>query len=240
MIDYLYYFASLIDVGLTVAILYAVAFTNRKGLSMNSQVLFCIAHLMRFANTLLSFGDLWQWMSLELSMHIALQIFYVLTSTYIVYVIYKKKKSNRTPTQEADPDFIHWYYLLIPSLLIGVLCNYSADRSTFFDMLSQWVDCLADLPQIYLIYSLSKKQRGQVDAFVGDYVFALSTVRMMFFLSYFIHGHIAYGLLNHISYQIGIAYLLRFAIYGDFAYKYILYRFYGQKEIFVDQFDSIL
>ena len=124
--------------------------------------------------------------------------------------------------------------------MIGIFCNYSADTTTFIDMLSQWIDSLADLPQIYLIYSLTKKQRGQVETFVGDYVFALSSVRMMFFISYFIYGHITYGLLNHISYQITIAYLLRFAVYGDFAYKYVLYRFYGQKEIFLDQFDTIL
>jgi len=242
MFDFLYYISSIVDIGLTCVILYAVVFKHRKGISLNAQILHGSAHLLRTLSMLINIRDYWALDTFSFLSECIVQIFYIASSCFIVYTLYMKKREmkNSTSYASANPDFIEWQYLFVPAIIIGSICNLSQPWQIFY-MVSFWVDAVADLPQIYMIYSFSKSQKGKVDNFVADYVFLLSTSRMGFFLSYIIYGHISYGLLRFIEWQIVFMQLLRLAVYADFVYKYVRYRFYGEKEAFlIDELDAIL
>lgn len=245
MYDLFFYMSTIVDIGLTCAIFYAVFFRGQRGISLNAQILHGSAHMLRTVHFLVNIRAYWALGTLSFVGELLMQAFYVVSSGLIVYTLYKRNQQTQHNTSytSANPDFVEWYYLFVPAVVVGAMFNISLISMPWqmCQMIAFWVDAVADLPQIYMIYSYSKSQKGRVDNFVADYVFLLSASRMGFFLSYLIYGHISYGLLQFLEWQVIVMQLLRLAVFADFVYKYIRYRFYGEKEAFLaDPLDSVL
>jgi ER lumen protein retaining receptor len=145
-----------------------------KGISLNSQVSYLIVFAFRYL-------DLFHTRILYL---FVMKVVYLFASALIVYLIAFKLPYKRS--YNASQDSLNCVYLVVPSVLLGLLFHED-DQSLVFRVLwsaSYFLESVSILPQLVVVHDMARHQSGFVENLTSHYVFSLGGYRVLYLLNW--------------------------------------------------------
>ncbi|OHS99935.1 ER lumen protein retaining receptor [Tritrichomonas foetus] len=197
---------------ISVVILLYKMFSKKScsGISLKTQFAYLVVFLTRYCNDGFFDPPLY---------NILFKIFYI-GSALAICVIMKFGPTNIKYTYEDRHDTFRVTFLFIISLPLAYFTRPYKSLYSFVFAYSLWVECVAILPQIFLMARSSK-----FDIMNREYVFFLSVYRLFYLLNWIYKLVTDTGKTPHVVWITGIIQTL---IYSDFIYEYFKLKISGR------------
>ncbi|OLL24447.1 ER lumen protein-retaining receptor [Neolecta irregularis DAH-3] len=178
------------------------------GISFKTQALYALVFATRYLDLL--YGS---WHSMY---NVAMKIFFIGSSLYILYLI----KVPFKPTRDPAIDTFKLEYLVGGALIMSLIANYEYSFPEILWSFSIWLEAVAILPQLFII-----QRTGEAENITTHYVAALGAYRGLYIPNW-LYRYFAEGFFDPIAVIAGI---IQTVIYLDFFYIYFTKVLKGQK-----------
>lgn len=168
------------------------------GLSVKTQTLYVIVFLTRYLDLFTKYVSLYNFL---------MKIFFIVSTTYIVYIM--TKKYSRSIREDLDTFPIK--YLIYGSLLASLIFTHKYSFREITWSFSLWLESVAILPQLFML-----QRTGEAENITTHYIFALGLYRVLYIPNW-IYRYFAEGVFDYIAVLSGI---IQTIVYSDFFYIY--------------------
>jgi ER lumen protein retaining receptor len=170
-----------------------------SGISFKTQALYLVVFVTRYLDLFTNFVSPY---------NTVMKIFFIASSTYILYLMWFKYKSTWDPAL----DTFRVEFLVPPCILLALVWNYERSVKEVLWAFSIYLEAVAVLPQLFQL-----TRTGEAESITVHYMFALGGYRALYLVNwiwrYFREGHI--------DPIVWVAGLVQTAIYSDFLYVYV-------------------
>ncbi|KAG0664246.1 endoplasmic reticulum retention protein [Rhodotorula mucilaginosa] len=145
-----------------------------------------------------------------------LQIFFISSSAYLLYLI----KSKYRPSQDPAIDTFRLEYIIGPCAVLGLIFNYKFSVTEILWSFSIFLESVAILPQLFML-----SRTGEAETITTHYLFALGAYRALYIPNW-VYRYFTEDKIDLIAVIAGI---VQTALYSDFFYIYYTKVLQGQK-----------
>jgi len=192
------------------------------GLSLHTQICYCVSFFARFCSILRHEGYLPYDSSGDVIYRIE-EFLSVILSCFVIFMIAVKYRSSYT----WDLDRVHSGLLIAPALVLAILIHPGLNNSYFIDIMwtfSLYLEAIAIFPQLYMF----SKKGGEVEAFTSHFVASQGIARvfsLIFWLFSFKElneypGEIWSLFSGYVGYFVMLSQILQVVLFSDFLYEY--------------------
>ncbi|MES1922252.1 hypothetical protein MHBO_003759, partial [Bonamia ostreae] len=185
-----------------------------RGISLKTQILYAVVFSARYLDIL------WNFYSIYNSI---MKIIFICSSIEIVYLM--KYKSPYCKTYDEKNDSFNIWFLVAPSAFLAIICNLSVNIFETFWAFSIFLESVALVPQLIVVYKSAKEQSGRIENLTTHYVVCLGGYRAFYLLNWIYRSITERGYRDYISWFAGI---VQTVLYADFFYYYARSKWLGQ------------
>ncbi|CAO3617132.1 unnamed protein product [Mucor hiemalis] len=177
------------------------------GISFKTQFLYSLVFLTRYLDLFAKRVSVY---------NTVMKVFFIVSSLYILYLMRYKYQA----TNDTELDTFRVEYLLVGSVILGVLSAYVYTVLEILWSFSIWLEAVAILPQLFML-----QKTGEAETITTHYLFALGIYRALYLFNW-IYRYVDEG---HVDWIAWVAGSIQTALYSDFFYIYYTKVLKGEK-----------
>ncbi|ELP84829.1 ER lumen protein retaining receptor, putative [Entamoeba invadens IP1] len=185
-----------------------ISHKNCMGVSLRSQILFCIVWVTRYIDLFSNFYSIY---------NTVLKVVYLATSFYTIYLISKRFRS----TYDKVHDTFNMWYLIIPSIVLAFIFPEQYTLMEILWTFSIFLETVAILPQIFLL-----SVTGEIENLNSKYILCLGIYRALYIANWVFRYATEDSYWSPLVWVCGI---VQTVLYADYFYYYIRSHISGTK-----------
>jgi len=198
-------FIHLISIG--ILLLKILGAQNCVGISLKTQLLYCIVFSCRYLDLFWNFWSMYNWV---------MKVIFIISSYAIVYNM--KFRNPICRTYDAAMDNFNVAFLIVPCAIIALFWNITFTPFEVLWAFSIYLESVSILPQLVMVQKHAKSNQGSVQNITSHYVFALGMYRALYLVNWFYRYFTEDNYYDLIAWVAGTVQTLLFA---DFFYYYL-------------------
>jgi len=180
---------------------------NCVGISLKTQLLYCIVFSCRYLDLFWNFWSMYNWV---------MKVIFIISSYAIVYNM--KFRNPICRTYDAAMDNFNIAFLIVPCGIIALFWNITFTPFEVLWAFSIYLESVSILPQLVMVQKHAKNNQGSVQNITSHYVFALGMYRALYLVNWFYRYFTEDNYYDLIAWVAGTVQTLLFA---DFFYYYL-------------------
>jgi len=180
---------------------------NCVGISLKTQVLYCVVFSCRYLDLFWNFWSMYNWV---------MKCIFIISSYAIVYNM--KFRNPICRTYDGTSDNFNVFFLIIPCAILALFWNITFTPFEVLWAFSIYLESVAILPQLIMVQRHAKNNQGSVQNITSHYVFALGAYRALYLVNWFYRYFTEDNYYDAIAWVAGTVQTL---LYVDFFYYYL-------------------
>ena len=194
-------------ISICILLLKVIGVQNCKGISLKTQLLYCVVFTCRYLDLFWNFWSIYNWI---------MKVIFIITSYTIAYCM--KFKNPICKSYDAKSDNFEVSILIVPTFILALFFNVSFTPFEVLWAFSIYLESVSITPQLIMVQKYARENSGTVSNITSHYMFCLGAYRALYVANWIYRYMTEVGYYDPIAWVSGIVQTL---LYIDFFYYYV-------------------